>query len=131
MKTYSSRVYGHAVILIVHDGVVDEDVRAVTDVEAVSVVRHLVSGETIAGRVINRHIADGKAAAAVDADGLDRRVQEVEVVDRRGAGEAMSSQELWLWCRPVATKSVPVLRSLAVELRIGIASDDDVFAANT
>jgi hypothetical protein len=80
-RTYGSRVDGNAVILVVDDSAVNDNVGASTNVKAISVVRHLVRRQAVSALVVNSHLIDLKAIAAVDADSLHGCVQQVEVVD--------------------------------------------------
>jgi hypothetical protein len=80
-RTYGSRVDGNAVILVVDNSAVDNNVRASTNVKAISVVRHLVRRQAVSALVVDSHLIDLKAIAAVDANSLHGCVQQVEVVD--------------------------------------------------
>jgi hypothetical protein len=80
-RTYGSRVDGNTVILVVDNSAVDNNVRASTNVKAISVVRHLVRRQAVSALVVNGHLIDLKAIAAVDANSLHGCVQQIEVVD--------------------------------------------------
>jgi hypothetical protein len=80
-RTYGSRVDGNAVILVVDDSAVNDNVGASTNVKAISVVRHLVRRQAVSALVVDSHLIDLKAITAVDADSLHGCIQQVEVVD--------------------------------------------------
>ena len=80
-RTYSSRVDGNAVILVVDDSAVNDNVGASTNVKAISVVRHLVRRQTVSALVVDSHLVDLKAITTVNADSLYGCVQQVEVID--------------------------------------------------
>jgi hypothetical protein len=80
-RTYGSRVDGNAIILVVDNSAVNDNVGASTNVKAISVVRHLVCRQAVSALVVDSHLIDLKAITAVDADSLHGCVQQVEVVD--------------------------------------------------
>jgi len=64
--------------------------------------------------VIKGELVNLKTVHSVDRNTLNRRVLDVEVVNL-GVGELVSSEELGLGSAAVATVSIPVLLTLAVE----------------
>ena len=80
-RTYGAGVDGNAVILVVDNSAVNDNVGASTNVKAISVVRHLVRRQTVSALVVDSHLIDLETIAAVNADGLHGCVQQVEVVD--------------------------------------------------
>ena len=80
-RTYGSRVDSNTVILVVDNRAVNDNVRASTNVKAISVVRHLVRRQAVSALVVDSHLIDLETIAAIDADSLHGRVQQVEVVD--------------------------------------------------
>lgn len=123
--TYGSRVDSDAVILIVTVRTGDNNIRRTPNVEAVGVLALAVSG-----RVVDGHAGDGEPVRAVDADGLDGRVLDVQVGDTRGSGEVMRVEELRLRHAAGAALAVPVLGTAAVEDSTRCTLDGDGLALN-
>ncbi len=80
--THRSGVDGNTVVLVVHGGPGDGHVRARADIER---VRVMAAGGIAVG-VVDGDVRHSQAFAAVDTDGLDGRVLDVQVGDGRGAG---------------------------------------------
>lgn len=121
--THGSRVDSDAVILIVTVRTGNDDIRRAPNVEAVGVLALAVSG-----RVVDGHAGDGEPVRAVDADGLDGRVLDMQVGDARGSGEVMRVEELGLRHAAGAALAVPVLGTAPVEDGTRCALDGDGLA---
>lgn len=80
----------------------------------------------VAGRVIDDHVGHGQALAAIDADGLDGRVLDVEVRDGRRARQGMRGEELGLRLAAIAALAVPPARTVRVEQGSTSSRDGDV-----
>lgn len=76
-ETYRARVDSNAVILVVHLGSADHDIRARADVKTIGIV----SASTITSAVVNRHASNRQTLDTVDADGLNGRVLDIQVGD--------------------------------------------------
>lgn len=120
--THSSRVDSNAVILIVTVRTGNHNIRRASNVEAVGILSLAVTG-----RIVDGHVSDGKSVRAVDADGLDRSVLDVQVGDSRG-GEVMRVEELGLRHAARATLAIPVLGPAAIEDGTGRALNGDGLA---
>lgn len=75
--TYRPRVDSNAVILVIHFGSADDNIRARANVKSVGVV----SATTVTSTVVNCHSSDGKSIDTIHADSLDRCVPDVQVGD--------------------------------------------------
>lgn len=118
-----TRVDSNAVILVVHLRTLDLDIVARANVEAISVV----AAPAVTGGVVNGHIGDGQAIAAVDADGLHGCVFDVQVRDAR-VGQRVRGEELGLRLAAVAALRVPPAGSVGVQLCTGGSLDGDALA---
>lgn len=123
-RDISTRVNSHAIILVIHSSAGDSNTRARPDIKSIGVV----ATRGIAVRVIDGHVRHGEALAAIDADGLDGRVLDVQVDDGRGPRQRVRGEELGLVHAAVAALAVPPASSLAVEDGAAGALDGDVFA---
>ena len=110
MDTYRARVNGYTVILIVDSCTNDLDVAALTDIESVSVR----SAFRVAGFKVDGHICEGKTTATINADGLNRRIQDIQVVDFR-IGKTVRVEELRLGLSTVAALAVPPSGAIRVQ----------------
>lgn len=82
----------------------------------------------VAGRVVDDHVGHGQALAAVDADGLDGRVPDVDVGDGGRAGQGVRGEELGLRLAAVAALAVPPARAVGVEQGPARPLDGDVLS---
>lgn len=119
--TYSSGVDSHTVILVVNSSSSDRHTSARADVKSVGVVAELIS---IAIAVINGHVRNRQVFTAIDADGLNRSVLDVEIGDGRGR-QVVRSKELGFCLASVAAFSVPPLSAAAVQDSVGGTLDSD------
>lgn len=119
---HSSRVDSNAVILVITIRTRNDNIGRAPDVEAVGVLALAVTG-----RVVDGHVGNGKPVRAVDTDGLDGRILDVQVGDGR-AGEVMRVKELGLRHAARATLAIPILGTTAVEDGTGCSLDGDGLA---
>lgn len=76
---FCSGVDGDTVVLVVDLRPINDNVGAGSNVKTIGVVAAL----SVTGGIVNDHVGDGQAIASVDADCLDRRVQDVQIGDGR------------------------------------------------
>lgn len=119
---HGSRINSNAVILVITIRTGNDNIGRAPNVEAVGVLALAVTG-----RVVDGHAGNGKPVRAVDTDGLDGRVLDVQVGDGR-AGEVMRVEELGLRHAARTTLAVPVLGTTAVEDGAGCSLDGDGLA---
>ena len=119
---HSSRVDSNAVILVITVRTGNDNIGRAPNVEAVGVLALAVTG-----RVVDGHVGNSKPVRAVDADGLDGRVLDVQVGDGR-AGKVMRVKELGLRHAARTTLAVPVLGTTAVEDGAGCSLDGNGLA---
>jgi hypothetical protein len=108
---YRSRVYGHAVVLIIDVRSGDNNVAAISNVEAIRVKSAL----GVTSGVVNGHISDSQTARAVDTYRLNGRVLDVEIGDCR-IDKAMSIEELGLGLASIAPLTIPPEGTIAVQV---------------
>lgn len=120
-----ARVDGNTVVLVVDLGAVDVDLVGGANVETIGVVASL----GIAGRGVDGHLVDGQAVTAVDGDHLNRRVDNLDVVDVR-VKHLVGGEELGLRFATVGALGVPVLLAEAVQRRAGGTLDGDASTGN-
>lgn len=123
-STYSSGVDSNAVILVVTLCPRDSHARAASNVKAVGVVAEVIS---IAVRAVDSHVSDGQPVRAVDADGLNGRVLDVQVGDG-AVRQIMGVEELGLRLAAVGALAVPPTGTVGVEVGPGGAFDGDLGA---
>lgn len=82
----------------------------------------------VTGLIVNRHAIDGQSIAAIDTDGLNGSVLDVEVVNNGRAGQTMGSEELGLGLATVTSLPIPPAGTVGVELRTAGTGDSDILA---
>lgn len=129
--TYSTRVDGNTVVLVVNGGVLcnftsgqiydhnssfsqgsthtDQDCVRGANVKSISVL-----SERIAGRGVNGDVGKLEVGSAVDAEDLDRGVENGEGLDER-VSQVVGLEELGLGDTTAATLTIPVGGAVAVE----------------
>lgn len=105
-----TRVDGETIVLVLDNS--SRDIHAVrgANVESIGVV----SAERVAERVVHVNAIDAQVGDAVDAEGLDRGVENVQVLDV-GVLERVGAEELGLLLAAVAALAVPPSLTLAVD----------------
>lgn len=119
-----ARIDGHAVILVVHICARDDDVGTITNVKSIG-----IHTEGVTGFVVDGHIRDGETVGAVNGDGLDGRVVNVQIRNGR-VGQVVRIKELGLGHSARATLAIPIFLTIAVENGARGAFDGDARALN-
>lgn len=78
IKTYSSRVNCEAIVLVLDNGVGDDDVARVTNIVSVSVVSQFIG---ITSRVIGGNGVNDKIVGSIDTEALNWMVLDVQSGD--------------------------------------------------
>lgn len=108
--TYSSRVNGNAVILVVDLGISDGDTNTITDVESISVVAKLITST-----VVDSHRVNFEVIRVNNANGHKGCVLNVQVVDV-GRDQIMGIEELGLLLSlGIGTQTIPPSFSMSIE----------------
>ena len=89
----------------------DADVGAVADIKAIGVV----ATSAITSSVVDVSTGNGQSGRAVNAEDLDWRVLDVDVVDGRFAEKFVGVEELGLGLAAVRAFAVPPAASVAIE----------------
>jgi hypothetical protein len=122
--THSSGIDSNTIILVITIRTGNSHIGGAPNVEAVGVLPLAVTGS-----VINGHASNSQSVCAVDADGLDGGVADMQVGDGR-VGEVVGVEELGLRHAARATLAIPVLCTASVEDSPGRALDVDRLAAD-
>lgn len=118
-----TRVNSDTVILVIDLGVGDDDIRARTNVEAVSVV----TAGLVSRGVVDSHVPDGEVIAPADAESMHGGVLDVEILNQR-VFQAVGGEELRLGNTAVRSLAVPPAGAIRVQLMPGRTLDGDAAA---
>lgn len=116
-----ARVDGKTIVLVLDDGSRDIHAGGGANVEGIGVV----STERIAERVVHVNPVDAQVGDAVDAESLDRGVENVQVLDV-GVLEGVGAEELGLRLAAVAALAIPPSLTFAVDGVSGSSLDEQV-----
>lgn len=130
-KDVHSGSNGNAVILVDDLGVENEGVVGSAEIETVTVVggRKTIANSIrcISGRIVQSDALEGKAVVVASREAMSRVVLDVQVLDVRSAGNFANDEKvIRLRDTTVATYSVPVGLSVAINDSAGCTTDGDV-----
>lgn len=123
--TYRAGIDSNAVVLVIHLGSANHNVRTGADIKSIGVV----AATTITGAVVNCHTIDIQSIGTIDANSLDRRVFDIQISDG-GRSEIVSSKELWLRLAAIATLAIPPAGTIRVQNGTTGTLDGDIIAFN-
>lgn len=103
--TYGARVDGHAVVLVIHRGILNEDSIRRANVKSVCVL-----AKGVASRSVHRDVRELQVGDPVDAEGLDWRVEDRQALDER-VRQIVGLEELGLGDTTAASLAVPIALS--------------------
>lgn len=75
--SYRAGIYSNAIVLVIHLGSANYNVRTGADIKSISVV----ATATITGAVVNCHAVDSQSINTINANSLDRSVLDIQVGD--------------------------------------------------
>lgn len=123
--SYRAGIYSNAIVLVIHLGSANHNVRAGADIKSIGVV----AAATITSAVVNCHAIDIQSIDTINANSLDRSVFDMQVSDS-GRSEIVSSKELWLRLAAVATLAIPPAGAIRVQNCTTSTLDGDIIAFN-
>lgn len=123
--TYRAGIDSNAVVLVIHLGSANHNVRTGADIKSIGVV----AATTITSAVVNCHTIDVQSVGTIDANGLDRGVFDMQICDGRRS-EIVSSKELWLRLAAIATLAIPPAGTIRVQNGTTGTLDGDIIALN-